>query len=302
VNRLQLSHAFNVLIVSRPRPDFGTQLSDALHLEIETSIIQDDIGTYIKWRLDNDPNLSRIKVSVKEEIATKLLVQSAGMFVLSITAADDLCRFRWVQCQLDYLGQLKCDADRRRAMGNLPPELPQTYTQLLNRIPPWDIHVASRALKWLICSGKPLRLNDLNTAAAIVPTDPVFDPDRKLDREEMLLEILGSLVKVNQSSQCVEMAHYSVFNYLVTPTFDSNQSCNPYYLDLTTSHGEILMSCFNYLSWAWSDPTQISCDDDSLLQYIITNWSLHAKYVHTEYTPAPRFDIPVSPKPIYGVV
>lgn len=82
----------------------------------------------------------------------------------------------------------------------------------------------------------------------------------------MLLEILGSLVKVDPFSPYVEIAHYSVHDYLVTPTFASDQSRNPYYLDLNASHGEILDSCIIYLNFVSMDPKQTeSCNNDSLL-------------------------------------
>jgi hypothetical protein len=61
--------------------------------------------------------------------------------------------------------------------------------------------------------------------------------DRQLDHEDLLLEILGSLVKVNRTSLCVELAHYSVIEFLTARAFASAQICNPYYLDLTSSHG-----------------------------------------------------------------
>jgi hypothetical protein len=171
-------------------------------------------------------------------------------------------------------------------MTNLAPELPQTYTRLLGRIPSEDMQVAWRALKWLVCAKRLLTLKELVIAAAILPREPVFNTGRILDHEDMLLDIIGSLVKVNQVGH-VEIAHYSVVDFLTTYQFPSDQSYNQYYLDLTATHGEILQSCFNYMNSVWNDSeNEPSCYKDSLLRYKTVNWPSHARAV--EHSPVMR--------------
>lgn len=161
-------------------------------------------------------------------------------------------------------------------MSDLAPELPQLYTRLLQGIPPEDMPVARRALKWLICVAQPLKLKELVTAAAIVPDELCFDPDRRLDQDDMLLDILGSLVKVNQTSHFVEIAHYSIIDYLTTPTSAPDHA---YYLDLTESHGEILQSCYNYIHSVAINPVQTPYSEDSLLRYATAYWPYHSRRV-----------------------
>src|SRR5437667_1242399 len=62
-------------------------------------------------------------------------------------------RFQWVKCQLDYLCCLPNDAERRKALKELPPDLPPTYVRILERL---DRTLSSktkiylkRVLKWL---------------------------------------------------------------------------------------------------------------------------------------------------------
>lgn len=43
-------------------------------------------------------------------------------------------RFRWVVCQLDYLCNCAHDQERREALGKLPPDLPESYRRLLERV------------------------------------------------------------------------------------------------------------------------------------------------------------------------
>jgi hypothetical protein len=65
--------------MSRPRPDIAKAMVRALHLGININMIQDDIGTYIKWRMSNDQQLVSITRSLKVQIGKRLFVQSAGM-------------------------------------------------------------------------------------------------------------------------------------------------------------------------------------------------------------------------------
>src|ERR1700736_3909029 len=190
--------------------------------------------------------------------------------------------FRWAQCQLDYLSALKCDADRRNALRNVPPGLTQTYRRIFQRIAPEDIVIARRALKWLLYGEYRLSLDGLAVVAAIDPTESVFDPENMLDSPELLLEILGSLVKLNSELHCVEIAHFSVTEFLTSRTLGSGLD-NPDYIDKTKSHGELLVSCLNYLNLPSNDSDEytVSVKASPVLLYAADCWPLHAKHVES---------------------
>src|ERR1700734_848799 len=121
-------------------------------------------------------------------------------------------RFRWVQCQLDYIQNLRCDFDRREAIMSLPPGLPETYRQIMQRIGgfPDDLKFARRALMWLAFCKRPLTLRELVIAIAIDPEDDEFDDSRILDHDEQILEICGPLIKLETRTNIVELSHFSV--------------------------------------------------------------------------------------------
>jgi hypothetical protein len=79
ISRLPSLHKFNLLIMGRLRPDIAKAMVGTLHLEININMIQDDIGTYIKWRMSNDQQLVSITPTLKVYIEKTLFVQSAGM-------------------------------------------------------------------------------------------------------------------------------------------------------------------------------------------------------------------------------
>jgi ankyrin repeat protein len=158
------------------------------------------------------------------------------------------------------------------------------YRRIFQRISPDDRVIARRALKWLIYGEYGLKLGELAAAAAIDPVESVFDPEKMLDSHELLLEILGSLVRFNPKLHRVEIAHFSVTEYLTARTLGSGlPSSNPDYLDKTESHGELLLSCLNYLNFPSNDrshehPVSVK---DSLLEYAADCWPLHAKHVES---------------------
>ena len=191
-------------------------------------------------------------------------------------------RFRWVQCQLDYLHRLRCDADRRKALDNLPPGLFQIYRRILQQIAPEDAGTTLRAFKWLVCSARPLTLHELATAAVIVPEDGRFDPESAFDDDESLLEILGSLIHVSRPTYTVSIAHFSVTEYLTSSKLSLEQSNKPhYYIDVTKTHGEILNSCLIYLSYNSAQNNSSLPGEDSFNQYAVVDWPFHARFVES---------------------
>ena len=188
-----------------------------------------------------------------------------------------------MQCQLDYLNRLRCDADRRKALDNLPPGLFQIYGRIFQQIVSEDAETALRALKWLVCSARPLTLHELATAAVIVPEDGVFDPELSFDDEESLLEILGSLILVSRPTNTVSIAHFSVTEYLTSRKLPPEQSNNPHYIDVTKTHGEILESCLIYLRYTSKEYSAQNHPpfpgEDSFVKYAVVHWPFHARVV-----------------------
>lgn len=199
---------------------------------------------------------------------------------ISSASIPDECRFRWVQCQLDYLSRMKCNADRRAALKMLPPGLPRTYRWIFEQMSHEDRLFARRVLKWLIYGSQCFRLQDLAVIAAIDPTSKKFDPEQLLDRPEQLLDILGPLVKFNSASQYVEIAHFSVTEYLTIQSPITHED----YLDKLETHGELLTSCLLYLNFPWHDPSQNISGlsmSDTLLACMADCWPIHGRYIES---------------------
>jgi ankyrin repeat protein len=140
-----------------------------------------------------------------------------------------------------------------------------------------DIVVATKALRWLVCNQRPLILSELAVAIAIEPGTSRFNEENKLDDDEMILTILGSLVRQNAETAAVEVAHFSVVEYLTSANLPEG-SLNRYYIDQEEGHTELLHCCLTHLSFDNSDDESVvNLGQHSFLSYAIFQWPLHAK-------------------------
>lgn len=184
-----------------------------------------------------------------------------------------------MQCQLDYIKNLKRDKDRREALQKLPPGLPKTYDRELSRIVGSDVKIAQKALKWLVCCQRPLLLHELHVAIAIVPEEP-FDVEEMLDNDELILDILGSLVRKNSHTSTIEVAHFSVTEYLTAPERKSSD----WFIDMEDGHADLLTCCLTYLSYPKEENARNNLGpqselEDAFMEYATFIWPLHAKHV-----------------------
>ena len=200
-------------------------------------------------------------------------------------------RFRWVQCQLDYLQTLNRDSARRKAIENLPPGLPETYRRILQRIGNGsdNLEVAKKALMWLIFCKRPLRLTELAVAIAVDPTDECFDDEKKLGDDEKILEICSSFIKMDERTRIVEVAHFSVVEYFTSPLLP-DKTKNPDFMDKVTCNAELLKCCLAYLSFPQFEvgPCQTDAEindrlrDNELLGYAAQQWQHHGDEIKAE--------------------
>lgn len=150
------------------------------------------------------------------------------------------------------------------------------------------MEVARKALKWLICCQQPLTLGELGTAIAILPGTQ-FDEEEKLDSEELILEILGSLIRENSLTCAIELGHFSVTEYLTSPSL-TDRTKNTHFIDTDEGHADLLQSCLTYLSFQREDQHH-KAKQDTFLQYATFQWALHAKRIESnpQYAEVIRF-------------
>ncbi|SLM40588.1 P-loop containing nucleoside triphosphate hydrolase, partial [Lasallia pustulata] len=270
---------------------------------IQSSLVDADILTYVRGRLQNDRALKRWRgmPQVQEEIETTLKEKANGMF-------------RWAVCQLDALQNCHRLPILRKALESLPETLDETYARILRNIPEEDSHDAIKILQWLTYSSRPLRIEELAEIVAVnINGSPWFDHTARFPDQEDILAICSSLVAVEDVSikeddteddkfllqeqygstlvnpiQVVRLAHFSVKEYLVSKRIrDQAAATARYAIQEIQANQSIAAACLAYLlQFNQHDSlTSQTLEDFPLARYAAEYWLQHTREVDKDLGP-----------------
>lgn len=138
-----------------------------------------------------------------------------------------LLRFRWVELQLDLLispeRPIKYRRDFEARLLKLEAgsgkevlaSLQETYDDIYNR----NIQdgenskrVVERALQWVLCSARPLKIWELAAAVSVTGEDTVFTA--------LITDLCSNFFIVDPVSELIQLAHLSVREYLEIKSVD----------------------------------------------------------------------------------
>ena len=188
---------------------------------------------------------------------------------------------------MDHLCELPNDAARRKALNALPPTLHATYERILQRIngSNRDIQqLVQRSLRWLVCSREHLTSQALCEAISIETGDTSIDPTKISDEKE-ILRWCSSLVRRSALGDSLELAHFTVRDFLTTGIDQRDREFGVYHVDLDDD-AELAEVCLTYLSFQGyrsegntgeMSPTQ-SRNSFSLYEYGVRHWAEHARH------------------------
>ena len=149
---------------------------------------------------------------------------------------------------------------------------------------PDDLRIARTALTWLIYLQRPFRLKELALAAIIDPQAD-FSDEQKLDRDEMLLEICGSFIKMNEETQIITFGHFSVREYLTSSSLPDGTP-NRFFVNETDGNALLMRACFAYMTSSvlrhgpcTSTLQMDAWRRDTFLTYSMYNWPHHSQHL-----------------------
>ena len=199
------------------------------------------------------------------------------------SAADNLCRFRWVECQLDSLKRcLHSERHLNRCLASLPRTLDETYERMLCNIEEEYTEEARRLLTLVIFSPKRLSVEEVIDGIAVDLEQPSrLDPERRLQGVEDLQMICPGLITfiTNPSFTVVQIAHFSVQEYLESDRIKSSKA-SKYALSSDAAHDEIARVFLTYLMDLDFDEyreVELLSSDYPLIWEAVLHWSDHCK-------------------------
>ena len=160
-------------------------------------------------------------------------------------------RFRWVQCQVEHIKTLRTARDVKLALKQLPPDLDQTYGNILLSVRPADHEYLRRALQFVVFSARPMTMVEVAEAVIVEPGMSEVDEDARLQRPEDLLDIGKSIFTQDANGShggtYLELSHYSVKEYLLSERARKGPAA-AFAMDETQADIGNATSCLTYLS------------------------------------------------------
>ncbi|KAJ5735532.1 uncharacterized protein N7483_000657 [Penicillium malachiteum] len=220
------SSNIQVIITTAEAISFASDSSVSI-LNIRSEI-QEDIYSFIRYRLRSDEILKNLPPLFQSEIESTIFQKADGSF-------------RWVQLSLDDLSAKRSKNAMRQALESLPGTLRETYVSKLEEIAREDWEIARNALFWLSFVKEPLRLSALNEIVVIDETNMALDEDAMI----ILLRICRGLIFQDRNG-FVSLEHPSVKEFL---TSDWIKSSRVQYFSLDSRTGDLkaMHICLTYL-------------------------------------------------------
>lgn len=245
------------------------QAMPALSIEnLRPQDIRPDITLLVHSTLETQPRLKQLSSDLKDDIVWALGEGAQGMF-------------RWAQCQLDALSKLRTPGAVRKALKSLPPTLDKAYEEMLLRIDgEEDMELTRTILQFLAFSLQPLSLHEVCTALQITPGMLILDDSKCLTHPRDILGICGGLLKYNENTGIVTLAHHSVKTYLMSGL---QGKVARFRLDEKEAHRMLALYCLTYLSYdTFSGDECLLVGEDSdhyvdchFLDYAVQQWPIH---------------------------
>lgn len=181
-------------------------------------------------------------------------------------------------CQLSILRNCLTRNVLRKALDSLPGTLDATYDRILLNIDPEYQRQAVIALRLLVYSSRPVKLTEVAEAVAVWPLCKAIDMDDRLFDPRDVMTICSSLVTLNEDSQELALAHYSVKEYLISGRIIAGPAA-AFGMNAQIANANLAEICLTYLL-SFDEENSIYenvHDDYPLLQYAAEHWFDHIR-------------------------
>ncbi|KAJ7195884.1 ankyrin repeat-containing domain protein [Mycena rebaudengoi] len=193
--------SISLMLTSRPNITPASILPTASVLEICAN--EEDIRRYVGAQIQNSFPLSRhvkARQELHEEIETKIVEETDGMFLLAKLHIDSLATKHSIKAVRD-------------ALRNLPKDLEHIYNEAMDRIESQnkdEREIAYRALTWVANAKRPLTISELQEAITIEPDAKALNADNLLDIH-VILSVCAGLLTVDQGA--IRLFHHTTQDY-----------------------------------------------------------------------------------------
>ena len=153
--------------------------------------------------------------------------------MISYLPLAKISRFLWVYFQIIELCDAASDEGVRDILEHLPEGLYETYSRIFRKIAKTRSNpTVLKIMKWMVCSKRLLRVEELQEAVAFDPHDKSWNADKIPDADRMIKSCYGLVVR-DSENDIVRLAHHTVQQYLVSPQGSTPDLCSEGFEDPT---------------------------------------------------------------------
>ena len=155
--------------------------------------------------------------------------------------------FLWVVLQIESLRTAETDEAIRQALTNLPKDLSQTFSRLMQKTGELGADRQSRILQLVTAARRPLTTQELREALSVVPGDTDWNPARLLNNVHSALACCGCLLTVDEEDATVRLVHES-FKQFLLGEFRSSDSATATFTneEANRTMGDIIITYLSY--------------------------------------------------------
>lgn len=168
-----------LFISTRPEEDVLQHFDKYPAIRIKGEHNADDIASFVRTKIAEHGRWSRMPEDFQAEVIQTLLKKSEDMFLFA-------------SLQIQHLLLCRTQPALKDRLGKLPDSLEKTYEKIYQSAPsdPDEKNILDRALKWVMCSARPLSTKDLLLAICQDSESDGFTEQRAEVDEELIL-VLG---------------------------------------------------------------------------------------------------------------
>ena len=197
---------------------------------------------------DNNPDIEDfIEAELAICIQSRKLVLGDPSLILEIRDAlqgGSKGMFLWTALQIDSLCYMKTDDTIRQALRDLPKDLSETFSRILNRSRESGEPYQKRILELVTAAQRPLTAEELREALSVVPGDATWNPAKALNDVFSVLACCGSLLIKDEEDFTIRFVHHSVKQFLLDGGKASEATITT--LGVKRTMSEIVITYINY--------------------------------------------------------
>lgn len=200
-----------IFLSTRPEEDIVQHLDEYPVIRMQEAQSAGDIATFVRAKIAEHHRWFKMPNYFQNEIIDTLLDKSGNMFLFASLQIQHLLR-----CSTRLAIQARLE--------RLPDSLATTYEEIYHQATPNQDEriLLDRALRWVMCSARPLETDELLFAISQDSQSGTVTPQRQDLDEELILTLSQNLLTLDNSSLVMEpvwrLAHQAVAEYLESGT------------------------------------------------------------------------------------